>query len=103
MELTHSTCNAKLSSAAMEKVCVLTAAAKKILQNAFERMGMSARAYDRILKVARTIADLDGCETIEALPAIDSLPRLYEHLLRHGYGETVVQDLFYNNLMRVVR
>ncbi len=65
MELTHSTCNAKLSSAAMEKVCVLTAAAKKILQNAFERMGMSARAYDRILKVARTIADLDGCETID--------------------------------------
>ncbi len=47
--------------------------------------------------------DWDGCETIEALPAIDSLPRLYEHLLRHGYGETVVQDLFYNNLMRVVR
>lgn len=47
--------------------------------------------------------DWDGCDTIEALPAIDSLPRLYEHLLRHGYGETVIQDLFYNNLMRVVR
>ncbi|MBD5133003.1 MAG: membrane dipeptidase [Clostridiales bacterium] len=46
--------------------------------------------------------DWDGCDTIEALPSIDSLPRLYEHLLRHGYGETVVQDLFYNNLMRVV-
>lgn len=47
--------------------------------------------------------DWDGCDTIEDLPAIDSLPRLYEYLLRHGYGETVVQDLFYNNLMRVVR
>ena len=47
--------------------------------------------------------DWDGCDTIADLPAIDSLPRLYEHLLRHGYGETVVQDLFYNNLMRVVR
>lgn len=47
--------------------------------------------------------DWDGCDTISDLPAIDSLPRLYEHLLRHGYTETVVQDLFYNNLMRVVR
>ena len=47
--------------------------------------------------------DWDGCDTIAELPAIDSLPRLYEHLLRHGYRETVVQDLFYNNLMRVVR
>ncbi len=47
--------------------------------------------------------DWDGGDTIAALPAIDSLPRLYEHLLRHGYKETVVQDLFYNNLMRVVR
>lgn len=47
--------------------------------------------------------DWDGCDTIEDLPAIDSLPRLYEHLLRHGYKETVIQGLFYNNLMRVVR
>lgn len=47
--------------------------------------------------------DWDGCDTIKDLPAIDSLPRLYEYLLGHGYGETVVQDLFYNNLMRVVR
>ena len=47
--------------------------------------------------------DWDGCDTITDLPAIDSLPRLYEHLLCHGYRETVVQDLFYNNLMRVVR
>ncbi len=47
--------------------------------------------------------DWDGCDLIPDLPSIDSLPRLYEHLLRQGYGETVVQDLFYNNLMRVVR
>jgi len=47
--------------------------------------------------------DWDGCDLIPDLPSIDSLPRFYEHLLRHGYGETVVQDLFYNNLMRVVR
>ncbi len=63
---------------------------------------------DRILELggAKNAAlggDWDGCDTIPSLPAIDSLPRLYEHLLRCGYAETVVQDLFYNNLMRVVR
>ncbi len=63
---------------------------------------------DRILELggAKNAAlggDWDGCDTIPSLPAIDSLPRLYEHLLRRGYAETVVQDLFYNNLMRVVR
>lgn len=46
--------------------------------------------------------DWDGCDTIDALPSIDRLGRLYEHLLCHGYHETVVRDLFYNNLMRVV-
>ena len=37
---------------------------KKLLENAMSRMGLSARAYDRILKVARTIADLDGADSI---------------------------------------
>jgi len=46
--------------------------------------------------------DWDGCDLIPELPSIDSLPRLYERLLCHGYNETVVRDLFYNNLMRVV-
>ena len=63
---------------------------------------------DRILELggARNVAlggDWDGCDLIGDLPAIDSLPRLYEHLLLRGYEETVVQNLFYNNLMRVVR
>ncbi len=63
---------------------------------------------DHLLELGgeKTVAlggDWDGCDTIADLPAIDSLPRLYEHLLHHGYRETVVQDLFYNNLMRVVR
>ncbi|MEE3023194.1 MAG: hypothetical protein VX367_11445, partial [SAR324 cluster bacterium] len=40
-------------------------ASKKLLENAMSRMGLSARAYDRILKVARTIADLEGEEAID--------------------------------------
>ena len=47
-------------------------------------------------------SDWDGCDTIDALPSIDKLGCFYEYLLHHGYHETVVRDLFYNNLMRVV-
>ena len=63
---------------------------------------------DRILELGGAAnvglgGDWDGCDVIDALPSIDKLSRLYEHLLCHGYNETVVRDLFYNNLMRVVR
>ena len=46
--------------------------------------------------------DWDGCDIIDDLPSIDRLSSLYEYLLRHGYHETDVQNLFYNNLMRIV-
>lgn len=59
------TCNARLTPALLKKYCVLTDDASKYLSLSFERLGMSARAYDRILKVARTVADLDGSEIIE--------------------------------------
>lgn len=59
-------CNADLPSALVRKYCKLTKEADTLLKLAFERMGLSARAYDRILKVSRTIADLEGSEKIES-------------------------------------
>lgn len=64
-EGTGISCNARLTPSMLEKYCVMTEGATKILKNAFEKLGLSARGYDRILKLARTIADLDGAEIID--------------------------------------
>jgi magnesium chelatase family protein len=49
----------------VRKHCVISADGEKLLENAITRLGLSARAHDRILKVARTIADLEGSAGIE--------------------------------------
>ncbi len=59
------TCNARLTPSMLKKYCIMSDDASKYLALSFDRLGMSARAYDRILKVARTVADLDGSEIIE--------------------------------------
>lgn len=58
-------CNAYLTPAMLRKYCVMTDDASRILQASFDKLGLSARAYDRILKVARTIADLEGNKIIQ--------------------------------------
>ncbi len=58
-------CNAKMNSSQIKKYCQIDADTKSFLEQAFEKFHMSARAYNRILKVARTIADLEGSEKIE--------------------------------------
>jgi magnesium chelatase family protein len=58
------TCNARLTDAEFERYCKITDEADALLRQAFDTMGLSARAYNRIVKVARTIADLDGSEDI---------------------------------------
>ena len=62
---TNHFCNAKMTNAEMRKYCVLDEESENLMKNAFENLKLSARAYTRILKVARTIADLDGSENIK--------------------------------------
>ncbi len=56
--------NAQMAPKMIRKHCAISADGEKLLENAVSRLGLSARAHDRILKVSRTIADLDGFESI---------------------------------------
>jgi magnesium chelatase family protein len=60
------TCNARMGSRELKQYCTLDTATLELLRMAMAEMGLSARAYDRILKVARTIADLRGDENIKS-------------------------------------
>ena len=57
-------CNARIPSGMLHDVCVLDEKADKILKQAFEKLGLSSRAYTKLLKISRTIADLDNSEII---------------------------------------
>ena len=57
--------NAKMTAEAVRKYCVMTDVASAMLKNAFDRLGLSARGYDKVLKVARTVADLDESDVID--------------------------------------
>jgi magnesium chelatase family protein len=58
-------CNAQMSTAHLRQFCSITAEGEIILKNAMEKLGLSARAYDRILKVSRTIADMEMSNLIQ--------------------------------------
>ena len=57
--------NAYLSPKEMRAHCALSADCEELMRGAFEALGLTARSYDRILRVARTVADLEGCEDIQ--------------------------------------
>ena len=59
-------CNAQLDAAGIRKYCVADDAAMAVLRGAYDNLGLSARGYDRIMRVARTVADLEGSELIRA-------------------------------------
>ena len=58
-------CNAHIGTKELRQFCALSAEGEELMHQAFDAMGLSARSYDRILRVARTIADLAGSESIE--------------------------------------
>ncbi len=78
-------CNAQMSEKLMREYCTLDEAGTELLRMAMERLQLSARAYSRILKVARTIADLDGAESISTQHVAEAIG--YRNLDRSDWAE----------------
>ena len=76
--------NSQLTSTLISKYCILSDECKKLLSNAFDRLKLSARAHDRILKVARTIADLDESQFIKTNHLAEAIQ--YRSLDRKYWG-----------------
>lgn len=77
-------CNAQMESSDIRLHCRLDEDSREILKNAMDRMGLSARAYDRILKVARTVADMDASTDIKTEHIAEAIQ--YRSLDREGWG-----------------
>ena len=77
-------CNAELTPRLLEKYCKLDKECKEILEKSFNKLGLSARAYAKILKVARTIADIDGKKDIEISHLAEAIQ--YRSLDRKYWG-----------------
>lgn len=75
--------NAMMPSQMVKKICITNEAGKTLLKTAMEKLGLSARAYDRILKVSRTIADLAGTEDIKIEHLAEAIQ--YRSLDREGW------------------
>lgn len=76
--------NAQMTPRLLQRYAVPDERGKAMLQSAMERLNLSARAYDRILKVARTIADLEGCEDVQAAHLAEAIG--YRSLDRENWG-----------------
>ena len=79
---TSVTCNAYMTPAMIGKYCALDAAGEKLMKGAFDRLGLTGRSHDRILRMARTIADLDGCENIQAAHLAEAIQYRSNNVLK---------------------
>ena len=61
---TGADCNAHMGPRELDSFCALSPDCSKLMESAYRKMGLTARSYDRILRVARTVADLDGAADI---------------------------------------
>jgi len=77
-------CNAQMSSKQLKEVCVISNVGQNLLKTAMDKLNLSARAYDRILKVSRTIADLAGSDDIRPEHLAEAIQ--YRSLDREGWG-----------------
>jgi len=77
-------CNAQISTKMLKEVCILDATGQQLLKAAMNKLNLSARAYDRILKVSRTIADLANSETIRPEHLAEAIQ--YRSLDRQGWA-----------------
>lgn len=77
-------CNAQMSTKLTRDICQIGEPQKKLLKTAIDRLNLSARAYDRILKVARTIADMEDSPTIENHHLAEAIQ--YRNLDRETWG-----------------
>ena len=81
-EGTSVTCNAYMTPPMIGQYCQLDAAGEKLMQGAFDRLGLTGRSHDRILRMARTIADLDGAESIGAQHLAEAIQYRSSNLLK---------------------
>ena len=77
---TGASCNAHIGSIELEKYCTLTPDCEHLMRNAFSRLVMTARSYDRTLRVARTIADLDSSEIIKTKHLAEAIQYRFQGL-----------------------
>lgn len=77
-------CNAQMEPQTVQEICTITDAGKNLLSRAMQKLNLSARAYDRIIKVSRTIADLAGSDEIKTEHLAEAIQ--FRSLDRENWG-----------------